>query len=167
MRMAMRESFTEDEWLRVVRSPLVASLAITAADPSGLIGTVQEATSTSRAMLAARDDDGTLAAEVVAAFQDDETRKAAREGMSLMVRGKKPGEASAEAVRELAAVAATVRANAPAEAAAFAAWLKEIARRAAEAASEGGFLGIGGEQVSDAERKTLADIDAALTTGMV
>jgi hypothetical protein len=165
--MAMRDGFTEEEWLRVVRSPLVASLAITAADPSGLIGTVQEATSTSRAMLEARDDHGTLAGEIVAAFEDDETRRAAREGMSGMVRGKKAGEASAEAVRELAAVAAIVRANAPGEAAAFAAWLKDIAKRAAEAASEGGFLGIGGEQVSESERKTLADIDAALTTGMV
>jgi hypothetical protein len=33
---------------------------------------------------------------------------------------------------------------------------------AAEASSEGGFLGFGGVRVSDAEKATLAELDAAL-----
>ena len=46
---------------------------------------------------------------------------------------------------------------------AFKAWLEDMARRVAEASKEGGFLGFGGVQVSDAERATLAELSAALT----
>ena len=39
-----------------------------------------------------------------------------------------------------------------------------ISQKVAEASAEGGFLGIGGVQVSDAEKATLADIGKALGT---
>jgi hypothetical protein len=39
-----------------------------------------------------------------------------------------------------------------------------ISQNVAEASSEGGFLDIGGVQVSDAEKATLADISKALGT---
>lgn len=160
--MATRDAFDEAEWARVVQSPMLASLAVTAADPSGLIGAVQEATATSRAMLDARKQEGSLAAEIVNAFEDGETRKAARQGAMELARGKKPAELSAAAVEELSGVAALVRQKAPEQSSEFAAWLTDLATRVAEAASEGGFLGMGGEKVSDAEKKTLADIGSAL-----
>ena len=50
----------------------------------------------------------------------------------------------------------------PADAAAFKSWLFSVSRRVAEAASEGGFLGFGGVQVSAAERATLDEIAEAL-----
>ena len=43
-------------------------------------------------------------------------------------------------------------------------WLLKIASRVAEAAKEGGFLGIGGVPVSAAERAALDEITAALET---
>ena len=36
--MADKTSFTPDEWARVVASPLLVGMAITAADPSGVWG---------------------------------------------------------------------------------------------------------------------------------
>jgi hypothetical protein len=48
------------------------------------------------------------------------------------------------------------------DAAAFKAWLRQISQHVAEASKEGGFLGIGGEQVSDAEKATLKEISGAL-----
>ena len=50
----------------------------------------------------------------------------------------------------------------PADAAAFKSWLLSVSRRVAESASEGGFLGFGGVQVSAAERATLDEIAEAL-----
>lgn len=44
----------------------------------------------------------------------------------------------------------------------FKTWLHHIAEGAAEAASEGGFLGFGGVQVSDAEKATLGELSNAL-----
>jgi hypothetical protein len=41
-------------------------------------------------------------------------------------------------------------------------WLMGISQSAAEASKEGGFLGFGGVQVSDAEKATLTDIKSAL-----
>ena len=58
--------------------------------------------------------------------------------------------------------AALVDAKAPGDAAAFKGWLKQISQRVAEAAKEGGFLGIGGVRVSEAEKATLAEISSAL-----
>ena len=40
--MADKTSFTPDEWARVVASPLLVGMAITAADPSGVWGLLRE-----------------------------------------------------------------------------------------------------------------------------
>lgn len=160
--MAARDGFDADEWERLVQAPMLASMAVTAADPSGLVGSVQEATATSKVMLGARRQEGSLASEVVSSFEDGEMRRAVRERATALARGKKPAEVSTAAVEELSAVAALVRRKAPEQAAEFTAWLKDLAARVAEAGTEGGFLGIGGEKVSEAEKRTLADLDAAL-----
>ena len=52
----------------------------------------------------------------------------------------------------------------PQDAAGFKTWLQAIGQNVAKASSEGGFLGIGGVQVSDAEKATFADISKALGT---
>ena len=52
----------------------------------------------------------------------------------------------------------------PSDAAAYKAWLLQIANNVAEASKEGGFLGFGGVDVSDAEKATLTEIAAALGT---
>ncbi len=54
--------------------------------------------------------------------------------------------------------------KAPDDAAAFKTWLRDISQKVAEAADEGGFMGIGGVAVSEAEKATLADIAKALGT---
>jgi hypothetical protein len=59
-------------------------------------------------------------------------------------------------------VSALLDAKGPGDAAAFKSWLQSIAQHTAEAAKEGGFLGFGGVQVSEAETATLAEIRAAL-----
>jgi hypothetical protein len=50
----------------------------------------------------------------------------------------------------------------PDDAPGFRTWLRAIAADAADASSEGGFLGFGGVKVSEAEKATLAELDAAL-----
>jgi hypothetical protein len=61
-------------------------------------------------------------------------------------------------------VSAILDAKAPGDAPAFKAWLRAISQKVAEASAEGGFLGFGGVQVSEAEKATLADIAKALGT---
>lgn len=61
-------------------------------------------------------------------------------------------------------VSAILNAKAPRDAAGLKSWLQAISENVAEASFEGGFLGIGGVKVNDAEKATLADISKALGT---
>ena len=58
--------------------------------------------------------------------------------------------------------ASRAAAKAPGDAAGFKAWLGQVGQAVADAASEGGFLGFGGVQVSEAEKATLDEIAVAL-----
>lgn len=162
--MSMKDRFSEEEWTQIVQAPMLASLAITAADPGGLWGAVKEGSASARALMEARSDEPgrNLAAEVVAAFETSEGRGIARDGVRNIAKGKTPGEAVDLAIERLQDVAALVDAKAPEAAGDFKNWLREMARRVAEAGTEGGFLGFGGVKVSEAEKKTLADLDRAL-----
>ena len=74
----------------------------------------------------------------------------------------KPAEIKARCVETLGQARAVVDAKAPDDAPTFKEWLREISQHVAEAAKEGGFLGIGGVLVSEAERATLTEISSAL-----
>jgi hypothetical protein len=65
-------------------------------------------------------------------------------------------------IAELGAVSRILQTKASEDAAAFKGWLQEVAQKAAEAGTEGGFLGFGGVAVSEAEKATLAEISSAL-----
>ena len=54
--MAIKASFTPEEWSRVLASPMVAGMAITAADPSGLWGIMKEGMAGGWALLHAKQD---------------------------------------------------------------------------------------------------------------
>ncbi|WP_157973511.1 hypothetical protein [Tropicimonas sp. IMCC34043] len=166
--MAFEETFGAD-WPDVLQAPMLAGLAITAADPGGLIGAVRESAALAHSLKSGLDAaaDGSLIAEVVAAYGTSDGRSMTTHGLRSLVKGKAPAEACAAAIARLAEIMALVRQKAPGEAPAFAEWLHATAARVAEAASEVGFLGIGGERVSEAERKTLVDLAVALAAPTV
>lgn len=60
---------------------------------------------------------------------------------------------------------AGLREGQPEDAAAYRAMLINVAERTAGAAKEGGFLGIGGEQVNDKERAVIEELRALLGQG--
>jgi hypothetical protein len=83
-------------------------------------------------------------------------------GASRPLASLKPAEIKARCIETLGQARAAVDAKAPDDAAAFKRWLREISQHVAEAAKEGGFLGIGGVLVSEAEKATLTEISGAL-----
>ena len=106
-----------------------------------------------------------LVKAVVSDFETKEGRAAVQEALRQQLAGaKKPGDVVQSSLANLKEVSAILNAKAPQDAAGFKAWLQTISKNVAEASSEGGFLGIGGVQVSDAEKATLADISKALGT---
>jgi hypothetical protein len=158
--MGLKEAFAPEEWARVVGAPMLAGIAVTAAEPGGLWGAVKESVAVAGAVREGRDDP--LIAEIARAYDTAEGRELARAVLKEQARGKPPAAVVDAAVAELGAVAALVAAKAPQAAPGFREWLKAVAARVADAGSEGGFMGFGGEKVSAAERATLERIAAAL-----
>jgi hypothetical protein len=162
--MTDKSNFTPDEWKLLLESVMMASIAITAAEPQGLWGLLQESFAGGTELAKAKMDPGanSLVKAVVADFGTAEGRSTARDGLKSKLTGTKPAEIKTECIDTLRQAGALVDAKAPADAAAFKGWLRQISQHVAQAAKEGGFLGIGGVPVSEAEKATLTDISNAL-----
>lgn len=162
--MATKTDFTTEEWSEVLGSVMMAGMAITLADPSGLIGMTKEGLASGSALVGAKTDPNSnaLIKAVVSDFETSEGRTAARELIKGKLAGKQAAEMKGAILETLSQTVALVDAKAPDDAAAFKTWLYSISERVANAASEGGFMGFGGVRVSDAERATLDDISRAL-----
>ena len=162
--MADKSAFTPEEWRLILASPMLAGMAVTLADPSGIFGTLKEGFAGASALLAAKKDAGanSIARAIAADFDTSEGRTVARDGIKADMTGKSSAELKAQALDGLRKVNAILAAKAPEDAPAFRIWLRAIAANAAEASTEGGFLGFGGVKVSEAEKATLAELDAAL-----
>src|SRR6516165_11814223 len=162
--MANKSSFTPDEWKILLESVMMASIAITAAEPHGLWGLLQESFAGGAELAKAKMDPGAdaLIKAVVADFGTAEGRGIARDGLKEKFTSSKPAEIKGECIETLRRVGELVDAKAAADANAFKSWLRQISQHVAEAAKEGGFLGIGGVAVSEAEKATLAEISKAL-----
>ncbi len=163
--MADKSNFTPDEWKLVLESVMMEGIAVTAADPSGLWGLSKESFASGTALMTAGMAPGSnpLIKAIVADFQTGEGRSTARDGVKEQLTGSKPAEIKAKCIETLRQAGAVVDAKAPGDAPAFKGWLRQISEHVAEAATEGGgFLGIGGVSVSEAEKATLTEISSAL-----
>lgn len=156
--MTAKDAFTQDEWTRVRRAPLVAGLAISLADPGGPIETAKESMATLRNATNPPSREQLLSEVAL----DIQTLAQARENplKGFTPTGSTPGEGVLE---ELRGVVSIVGAKASAdEAAAFGTWLVTAAQAAADAAKDGGFLGFGAEQVSAREQAMIDQVKAAV-----
>jgi hypothetical protein len=163
--MATKADFTPDEWKLLLQSPLVAGVAISAADPSGLIGMMKESMASARALIQAKTDPNAdaLVKAVASEFETSEGRGLAQDGVKTAIsRAKAPADIVSQALAALKATSALLDAKGGPDAAPFKTWLAGVAKAVAEAAPEGGFLGFGGAQVSETEKTTVAQIAAAL-----
>jgi hypothetical protein len=164
--MTTKQNFTPEEWAKVLESPMLAGMAVSAAEPSGLWGMLKEAFASGSALAAAKLDGGSneLIKSVVADFETSEGRSSVQEALRQRFAGAKPTDVVERAIANLQDVSAILNAKAPDDASAFKAWLRAISQKVAEASKEGGVLGFGGVPVSEAEKATLADISKALGT---
>ena len=162
--MATKANFTAEEWGQLLSSPMIAGMAITAADPSGVWGLLKEGMAGGWALVEARQNAqaNPLVRAVAEDFATAEGRAAARAALQTRFTDANLEGLKHAALTELRTISGIVDAKAPEDATAFKAWLQEVAQKAAEAGTEGGFLGFGGVAVSDAEKATLVEISTAL-----
>ena len=160
--MTTKADFTEEEWARLERAPIVAGMAITLADPGGPIEAVKESMATIKAVLEAAQSGGQ--GQLVDAVAKDVTEKAQHRQNPLGDFRPKGALAGQEILEELGEVNRLVTEKAtPEEAAAFREWMLTAAQRAAEAAKEGGFMGFQAERVSEGEQQMLDKLREVLS----
>ena len=158
--MTTRADFSEEEWATLVRSPMVAGMAITLADPGGPIEVVKETSAVLKFAIGStgeqRDD---LVGELARSLREMAEQRQNPVG-DFKPRG---AMAAKEILDELSRANEIVSAKAtPEEAEAYRAWILESAQRAADAAKEGGFMGFRAERVSEGERGMLEQVRSAL-----
>lgn len=154
MTTIQKTDFSPDEWQVLFAAAPMVGLGISAASPNGPFGVVKEMFSVGMA-LAEVVQKGSDNALVKAIADDMRARGTKAEG----VKGVKTPEDARRAVLEhMTKVSDIVAKQAPAEAEGFKRWLVEVAKRVAEASTEGGFLGFGGEKVSAGERDAIQAI---------
>jgi hypothetical protein len=152
--MTSRTDFTDQEWQRLGRAPLVAGMAISFADPGGPIEAVKETNAALRTVLQAAEtgEHG----ELVQAVAKDVAEQARHRHNPLADFKPRGADARQEIEDEMRAVnALLVAKTTPAEADEFRDWLKAAAQATALAAKEGGFLGFHAERVSEGEQQML------------
>jgi len=165
--MTDKSNFTPEEWKLLLESVMMAGVAVTAAEPGGLWGLLKESLASGSALAQAQVDprSGPLVKAVVADLETPQGQSIARDGLREKLVGSSPAELNTQCIETLRQAGALIDSKAPDDAPAFKGWLREISQHVAEASKEGGFLGIGGVLVSDAEKATLTEISSVLGLG--
>jgi len=160
--MPVRENFNTQEWTAVRNAPHLVILATAQAGSSGVFGTVGEMMTAGKAVFEATTHENELIRLIAASAEVKESQTAIRAD----IESANPPDVKAwihqEALAKVKQSLVILNMRAPEERAAYATWLRSLAQRVAESSKEGGFLGFGGERVSEGERAFLAELDQAL-----
>jgi hypothetical protein len=169
--MSFEQRFSEEEQVLLSSLPTLIGTVMSFASGSGL-GTVKELMSSARAVMdgASRFTDNAIIAGVVPSITNkDEGIEKAKELRKKLQDELKAHEVdsredlrayvidSSRKVRTLLEAKAS-----PEESLQFRGWILDIAENVAKAASEGGFLGFGGTQVSEGEQALFRELNDAL-----
>ena len=149
--MTTKADFNAEEWSTLVEGPMLAGLRVIKA---GRGGTIRESLAMGQTYAKARQQQGQnelLDALVASPPALDRERAQAGGDIAQM-----SGDRLREAVEVLGQKAS------PDEVEAYKQFVLTVAQAVAEAHKEGGFLGVGGTQVSEEEQAALDDIKATL-----
>ena len=147
----MTETFSPEEWSAVVEAPLLAGARVIAAEPGA---SIREGLAVRRVYDAARELRGE------SALLDAVVEHAPSAGLGELRGADDPVAASAQRLQ--AALTALQQKASPEDVDAYKGFVLAVAQTAAEANREGGFLGVGGEEVSEREQAALDELYSLL-----
>ncbi len=155
--MSGKADFGVEEWDLLRSAPLMSSLLVVAASPSGPLGLIQESVAAGKMITQAA---GGAQTPLLKALAEDLTGTVS---IPKPPPGATPVQIQGAAAEILKRTSDLLSQKAtPEEAVEIKEWLMKIANETAEAAKEGGFLGFGGVQVSDQEKAALETIHSSL-----
>lgn len=149
--MTKKADFNADEWSTVVEGPLLAGMRVITASRGG---TIRESIAMGQTYAKARQQQGEseLLDDLVASPPAMDADRVRATG----------DVAAASSARLREAVGLLEAKSSPEEVEAYKRFVLSLAEAVASAHKEGGFLGVGGKQVSDEEQAALDDIAATL-----
>ena len=149
--MTKKADFNAEEWATVAEAPVLAGMRLMAASRGGIL---RESLAVGKVYAKARQEHGEsdLLDELVAAPPSADPGQLRASGDI----GKLSTDRLAEALRILQEKASAD------EVEAYRRFVTAVAQAAASAHREGGFLGVGGKEVSDEEQRALDDLAATL-----
>jgi hypothetical protein len=151
--MTKKADFNADEWSTVVEGPLLAGMRVVTAHRGG---TIRESLAMGQVYAQARQGQGE--SELL---DDLASSPPAMDQERLRAAGD-IGGASTARLRE--ALELLQQKASPEEVEAYKRFVLDVAEAAAKAHKEGGFIGIGGKQVSESEQAALDELQATLAT---
>lgn len=157
-------SFSPEDWTLLKSAPLLAGLSVALSDlRSGIFGAIKEGLAPSQAIMEAGAGASNPVVAAVVASIKEMAAKRERLQPPISVAGKKPEEVKAEVVAQLGKISAILEGKVPADQAeGYKSWLVAIAGKVANASTEGGFFGFGGEKVSAAETAAINELASSL-----
>ncbi len=163
--MTTKDDYTAAEWQLLIDIPSLVGTAVMVSAHSGL-GSMKEAFAIARGVLGAKD--GYEQNELIQSLTESRIKDGMKSKIESVTDNPYRGMSASElaevvtekcrAVSELLAAKSTEE-----EAADYKQWSLSVGQQVANAAKEGGFLGIGGVRVSEAEKQILETIETALT----
>jgi hypothetical protein len=150
--MTTKADFNAAEWDIVAQAPLLAGMSVIAASRGG---TLRESMAMAKTYAEARKQQG--ASELLDAL----VASPPAVDPSQLQQGDDAAKVVTERLRE--AVRLMEQKATPEEVEAYKRFILDVAEAAAKAHKEGGFLGIGGKEVSEEEQRALDQVAATLT----
>lgn len=164
--MSDQTTFTPEEWSQIRTAPMLVTTGVTAADPSGIFGSIKEAAAGMHAMIASLQAGGPSG--LLGSLLADKSAPSLPDFKSMLGEGDKAKQLSNLKTAILGKIRGTLdilkQKASPEEVTSYTAMLSKVADNAANAAKEGGFLGFGGTRVSAPEQAFLDELKAALHT---
>ena len=160
--MSTPEKFNPNEWSALRNVPHLVVLATATAGASGIFGTIGEMMTAGKAVFEATTHTNELIRMVAAKDESKAAQDAIREEIKTSEPKDVPVWLRDQALARTRQAISILNFKSPEDRDPFANWLRDLAKRVAEASKEGGFLGFGGERVSAEERAFLAELDTAL-----
>lgn len=163
--MTKQAEYSQEEWQTLIDGPALVGTVIMLAGKSGL-GSMKESMAVAAGILSGRTEysDNELIQGIIESRVKDGMKSTVEDLSSdnpyLSLKPDALLEAVVDRCKDIDLLLS--RNSASTEAGEYKQWMVDVGQRVAEAAKEGGFLGIGGERVSETEVDALNQIRSAL-----
>lgn len=170
--MSVTDKLSADEFALLAITPSMIGSTIAFSESSGVIGTLKEMFASAKGVLAGQEQypDNELVQAILPNLEDREEALAQAKRLRELAQARlkekhidSRDKLEAQVVEDCRAISALLDEKfTREEASQYREWVMAVGERVARAAKEGGFLGIGGEQVSSGEVRILNRIAEAL-----